>query len=405
MEKKITAIDVKGKAIEYMVDALLEMIEKNEVNWTKGWSTSNGTYRNYVNNKPYRGGSNLFTLWLSTIISPTILGEVRSKYYITQKQAFDLGWKLKDEVKSWSKDNQERREKIDKLKNKLVSLKDEEKIKEIKGEIKELNKEIYKHKIWEEIIYFNFTIYQIVSKDDKWYRQDLVYDKKLKDYKVVREKEVDEEYAKKHSDAIDKPKKGISTRFYTIAPIEYFKGEKTIKGRKTKPESFETKKTSEVWNILYKYFDREGINVNEERSNEAFYDIVSDSITLPEISQFVNEKEALATTAHEASHSTGAKDRLNRKYGTYGTPEYAKEELVAEIGSLFFMQEQGMLDEQILGKTLSYLKSYLNFIKDGNQKNNLIYGINNGKKAYDFISNNGDYQDEEDDDLDESDLD
>ena len=397
--KKLTALDIKGQHVEEMATALLDMIEKNDISWTKGWSTCNRAFKNYITNKEYRGGSNLFTLWMSTLFMPMVLEQPRSHYYVTSKQAFDLGWKLKKECKSWSKDNEQRREKLTQLREKFETLTDEKEKEELKKQINDLRIEIYKHRIWEEIIYFEFTMFRIITKEvdgeTKYFREDLKYIQD--DYIVVRTKEVTKDYVDKYHYQIDKVIKSISTRYYTVAPIEFFEGEKKLKNRSLEFKEYDTKKTNEdAWKILNNYFEREQIKVNEERQNEAYYCVTTDSITLPKIEQFENELEAIATTAHEAGHSTGAKNRLNR--GLEKTADksscYAKEELVAEMTSLFFLIDLGILDDIRLGKALAYLKAYLKHVREDNEQNNLIYGINNAHKAFDFIVNGKSSQEE-----------
>ena len=55
------------------------------------------------------------------------------------------------------------------------------------------------------------------------------------------------------------------------------------------------------------------------------------------------EYDYMATLLHEAGHATGHISRLNRDMtGVFGSPEYAKEELRAEIASAFTAQELGL---------------------------------------------------------------
>ena len=69
---------------------------------------------------------------------------------------------------------------------------------------------------------------------------------------------------------------------------------------------------------------------------KAFYSPAQDKIVLPLRSQFKDEVSFVKTLLHEMSHSSGAPGRLNRDMGgMFGSESYAKEELRAEIGSLF----------------------------------------------------------------------
>jgi antirestriction protein ArdC len=78
----------------------------------------------------------------------------------------------------------------------------------------------------------------------------------------------------------------------------------------------------------------------------AFYAPSADRIQLPHKSAFDNESSYYATALHELTHWTGASDRLDRNLsGRFGNPEYAFEELVAEIGAAFLCADLGIQGE------------------------------------------------------------
>jgi antirestriction protein ArdC len=78
--------------------------------------------------------------------------------------------------------------------------------------------------------------------------------------------------------------------------------------------------------------------------DQAYYAPGSDHIQMPHLSQFRDEESFVATLAHEATHWTKAKHRLDRDFGarSFGDAGYAKEELVAEIGSAFLCADLGL---------------------------------------------------------------
>lgn len=76
--------------------------------------------------------------------------------------------------------------------------------------------------------------------------------------------------------------------------------------------------------------------------SSAFYTPVVDMVTLPPREAFHDGAGMVATLAHEVVHATGHDSRLDRPKGArFGTPQYAREELVAEIGSALVMQTLG----------------------------------------------------------------
>lgn len=79
----------------------------------------------------------------------------------------------------------------------------------------------------------------------------------------------------------------------------------------------------------------------------AFFAPSQDRIQLPNKSAFETEGSYYATAFHELTHWTGAKHRLDRDLdkGRFGNPEYAFEELVAEIGAAFLCADHGIQGE------------------------------------------------------------
>lgn len=68
--------------------------------------------------------------------------------------------------------------------------------------------------------------------------------------------------------------------------------------------------------------------------DRAFYSSSADVITMPDRERFSSAEGLYATWAHEQAHSTGHASRLDRKLGTgFGSPDYAREELVAELAA------------------------------------------------------------------------
>ena len=96
---------------------------------------------------------------------------------------------------------------------------------------------------------------------------------------------------------------------------------------------------------LMTYRETHNINFNES-GNQAFYDPILDSITVPNKERFETISLFCSVTAHESVHSSGAKvkGRLARvgitsKKATFGTDLYATEELIAELGAFLICND------------------------------------------------------------------
>src|SRR5207249_2520280 len=78
--------------------------------------------------------------------------------------------------------------------------------------------------------------------------------------------------------------------------------------------------------------------VVEWRGKQAFYDPSNDHIRLPHKHRFQSELDAITVLFHELGHWTSHPNRLNRpgfKPWDKESPEYAFEELVAELTACF----------------------------------------------------------------------
>ncbi len=82
-----------------------------------------------------------------------------------------------------------------------------------------------------------------------------------------------------------------------------------------------------------------GLEVREA-GGHAFYDFEADRVQVPPREAFEDLGGYYATLLHELVHATGHRTRLARKFGgAFADDNYAKEELVAEIGSAFLCAE------------------------------------------------------------------
>lgn len=115
----------------------------------------------------------------------------------------------------------------------------------------------------------------------------------------------------------------------------------------------------------------------------ACYSPALDLISLPEPRAFDNREAFAATWAHEAIHSTGHKDRLARNMsGQFGTPSYAREELIAEMGSAILCRRLQIGSE--LQEHASYLQSWVQVLKEDPRA--ILKALGAAKKAADLIA-------------------
>lgn len=101
--------------------------------------------------------------------------------------------------------------------------------------------------------------------------------------------------------------------------------------------------------------------------DEAYYSISKNEIIVPEKEQFKDGESFYGTLFHEMTHSTGAEGVLDRiKPAAFGSKEYSREELVAELGSALVAQRYGM-GKYIKADSCAYLKDWLDRLKESPQ--------------------------------------
>ena len=140
--------------------------------------------------------------------------------------------------------------------------------------------------------------------------------------------------------------------------------------------------------LINDYVTREHINYKEVVSDKAYYSPITDSIVVPTKKQYQNVNDFYAVAFHEINHSTGNKTRLNRitSVAAFGSHEYSKEELVAEIGSATLMNLLNLETSKTFRNTAAYIQSWLRVLK--NDKKFIISAASKAEKSVNFILGN-----------------
>ena len=116
---------------------------------------------------------------------------------------------------------------------------------------------------------------------------------------------------------------------------------------------------------FYQYLDSQSSLGFEPKGNRAYYNSDEDDVVLPPHEAFTDTLGEVMTAMHEAVHSTGYKTRMNRALkNKFGSPEYAFEELIAEMGALIVTLSLGgefkpgaVMEEN--ANNIAYLQSWL----------------------------------------------
>lgn len=106
-----------------------------------------------------------------------------------------------------------------------------------------------------------------------------------------------------------------------------------------------------------------GARITHAAGDRAFYRPSTDSITMPERSQFPSADNYYATALHELGHWTGHPSRLDRDLShPFGSEGYAKEELRAEISSMILGNELGIGHDP--GQHVAYVGSWIKALQE-----------------------------------------
>lgn len=142
-------------------------------------------------------------------------------------------------------------------------------------------------------------------------------------------------------------------------------------------------------NVLRDYWTRENITVEHVAGDDAYYSPTLDLIHLPLFEQFNNSNEYYSTAFHESVHSTMKESRCNRaedrkgKLVAFGSDDYSKEELVAEIGSATILNIIGVETKNSFKNSTAYIQNWLSVLR--NDVKFIVSASSKAEKAVKYI--------------------
>lgn len=115
--------------------------------------------------------------------------------------------------------------------------------------------------------------------------------------------------------------------------------------------------------------------------NQAFYVPAHDYVQVPPQPAFFEQINYYRTALHELTHATGHASRLDRKLVTgFGTRDYAREELIAELGSAFLCAALGIAPTV---RHADYLGSWLDVLREDDRA--IFRAASAASKAADWL--------------------
>lgn len=144
---------------------------------------------------------------------------------------------------------------------------------------------------------------------------------------------------------------------------------------------------AEAEQVVSTYFDRETVKLRVCESNRAYYNPTADLVNVPQMSQYDAVAEYYSTLFHEMTHSTGHVSRLDRleKNAFFGSEEYSKEELVAEMGAAFLVGKVGIDSSRAFRNSVAYLQGWSRKLKEDSKL--FIHASSKAEAAVNYILN------------------
>lgn len=190
--------------------------------------------------------------------------------------------------------------------------------------------------------------------------------------------------------SLNKGAKGIPVHYFKVFKIEdkitkeekeipfiritYAFNAKDIKGLEPyeKTRGFESLKDNrDLHTKLNDVIKNAGVEI-KHAGNKASYIPAKDIIMIPSPERFSSHEAYASTLLHELAHSTGHKSRQNRNFSR-DDKNYAKEELRAELSSVFMCQKLSIKytlenDQSHIKNSAAYVKSWINVLKNDNKE-------------------------------------
>jgi antirestriction protein ArdC len=117
------------------------------------------------------------------------------------------------------------------------------------------------------------------------------------------------------------------------------------------------------------------------------YSILRDVVVLGLLKQYKSSESFYKTKFHELVHSTGAAHRLKRagivNFDKFGSDQYSREELIAELGGAYLSMLTGCWGERQVDNSAAYLKGWMSKLEE--DPSLFCTAASQAQKAVEFI--------------------
>jgi antirestriction protein ArdC len=178
------------------------------------------------------------------------------------------------------------------------------------------------------------------------------------------------------ADGETEERKSAFLRYYTVFNLEQTEG---LKALLALPPAFPIESAEEIVKGMPN-------PPTFEQDFQAAYIPSRDVVTMPSRTAFESQAEYYSTLFHELTHSTGHAKRLGRegieKIQPFGSEDYSKEELIAEMGSAMLCGIAGV-EQATISNSAAYLQSWIKRLKSDTRL--VVSAASAAQKAADYI--------------------
>ena len=191
-------------------------------------------------------------------------------------------------------------------------------------------------------------------------------------------------YKKVNDQGEEETKQSMILRYYRVFNTEQTTGIKEGKIPEMQVRDFEP--IEECERIFENMPSQPNLTFDEQ---QAYFRPSTDTVNMPKPETFSSEEEYYSTLFHEITHATGHDTRLGRHKAdkcthNFGSKDYSKEELIAEMGAAFLCGHCGI--DTTIDNSAAYIKGWLSKLR--NDTKVVIMAAGKAQKASDYILGN-----------------
>ncbi len=172
-------------------------------------------------------------------------------------------------------------------------------------------------------------------------------------------------------------------KYYTVFNVEE---QTTLEKKYNRSLGGDFEPIARAEEVKTNYINGSGVGFSEACGDRAYYSPAMDCVVVPLKEQFIQVAEYYSTIFHELGHSTGHASRLARgleKPTGFGSYDYSREELVAELTSCGILANLGIETRTSFRNNAAYIQSWLKALKDDPKM--IVWASGRAEKAYDLI--------------------